>query len=64
VGGTTTSCEGEWNSGNNGKDRVSQKYQELSERQEKGNIITLCDFKNIHYKPLSGSCLIAIYSNI
>jgi hypothetical protein len=39
VGGTTTSCEGEWNSGSDNEDGVSQKYWELSERHEKGNII-------------------------
>jgi hypothetical protein len=38
------SCKGKWNSGNNGRGRVSQKYWEVSEGWEKGDIITvICD---------------------
>jgi IS30 family transposase len=35
VWGTTTNCEGERNFGSNGRNRVSRKYWEVSERQKK-----------------------------
>jgi hypothetical protein len=35
VWGSTINCEGEWDSGSNGKGGVSQKYQEVLERQKK-----------------------------
>jgi hypothetical protein len=39
VGGTTTSCEGEWNSRNDGRGRVSWKYWEVLERQKKAILL-------------------------
>jgi hypothetical protein len=44
------SCKGEWNSGNDSKGRVNQKYQEELERQKKAILSQLAaEVSGIYY---------------